>query len=273
MNRREILIIVLVTILIIVTFALVALFSSGSSPIKEKSTQKRFSAAPGKTREQPLLLVSKKREDTFGAEEKKGQETAQINKVYSAELGKEGRKNNDKEKMESNTEENREERKSVEAEIPDSLRQLLQSPNDMTQKPKEEIEENLNNWINSVQSQEKKLEVLKNNLDLLITKGLTDWLEKRLEEIINQGSESKMVLSESQWLLGQVKIVQGDTAKAEEYIRQAWQNISDTQDVNDLKQEELMRLIGLNYVQILREQNKGAEAENVIKIVSEKLKR
>lgn len=273
MNKQEIWIIVTVTVLIIITFVTVAFFSSGYSPIKEKSAQKRFSAAPGKTREKPLLLVSKKREDTFGNtdEGKQGEDIANINKIYSAQLGKddeEGKTNT----MEGTTEGNELEKKQVEADVSKDLEQLLQSIPNNQQTSEGNVEEPLNKLMDNLSSQEKKLEVLKDHLDSLMSKGLTEWVTKKLEEITGQNIENKSVLSEAQWLLAQIKNSQGDTATAEQYFQQAWQNISSSPDLSDPKQEELLRLLGLNYVQFLRKQNKNTEAETITNTVSEKLK-
>ncbi len=270
MNKREIIIVVSVSILLIFTFLLVAFFSSGGgSPIKEKSTQKRFSAAPGKTRDKPLLLVSNKRDNTFGdSEEEKSGETAQIDKVYSSRLGK-----NDEETTGDSQGEKTKEGQ-VQVEMPDELKQLFSSEaNNNEQSAKNVIEETLNKWVDSVQSQEQKLEILRDHLDSLISKGLTDWVTKKLEELTTQNQENKTVLSETQWLLAEIKSIQGDIATAEQYYQQAWENISTLNNLNDPKQEELFRLLGLNYVQFLRKQNKTAEAETVTNAVSEKLKR
>ncbi|GEM_PF-2307989 len=273
MNKQEIWIVAITTVLIITTFAAVAFLSSGYSPIKEKSTQKRFSAAPGKTREKPLLLVSKKREDTFGntdEEEQKG-DTAEINKIYSAQLGKDDDKNGTN-AVEGAIEGSESEKKPVEADISKDLEQLLQSIPGNQQTPESNVEEPLNKLMDNLSSQEKKLEVLKNHLDSLMSKGLTEWVTKKLEEITGQNTENKSVLSEAQWLLAQIKNTQGDTATAEQYFQQAWQNISSSSDLSDPKQEELFRLLGLNYVQFLRKQNKNTEAETISNTVSEKLK-
>ncbi len=275
MDKREIVIIVSVSILIIFTFLVVAFFSSGGgSPIKEKSTHKRFSAAPGKTRDKPLLLVSKKREDTFGnTDEEEMGEKAQIDKVYTSQLGE----NSEEVKGDSSNNDNRgEETKEgqIQADISDELKQLLQSEaNNSEQMPQNNMEETLNKWVDSIQSPEQKLEILRDHLNSLISKGLTDWVTKRLEEISTQNQENKTVLTETQWLLAEIKSLQGDTTTAGQYYQQAWQNISTSSDLNDPKQEEIFRLLGLNYVQFLRKQNKTAEAEAVISTVSEKLKR
>lgn len=275
MNKREVIIVVSVSILIIFTFLLVAFFSSGGgSPIKEKSTQKRFSAAPGKTREKPLLLVSNKRDNTFGdTEEDKSGETAQIDKVYSSRLGK-----NDEETTgdspHNDTKDEKTKEGQVQVEMSYELKQLFQSEaNNNEQSAKNDIEETLNKWVDSVQSQEQKLEILRDHLDFLISKGLADWVTKKLEEIITQNQENKAVLSETQWLLAEIKSIQGDTATAEQYYQQAWENISTSNNLDDPKQEDLFRLLGLNYVQFLRKQNKTSEAETVTNAVSEKLKR
>lgn len=273
MNKQEIGIVVGVTTLIIVTFLAVAFLSSGSSPIKEKSTQKRFSASPGKTREKPLLLVSKKREDTFGNtddEKKEEGETAHINKIYSSQLGTdegESRPNITEGSFDREETKN----KKIETEITENLKQLLESEVNNQQIPEEAIEEKLDKWMDSVQSQEKKLEILKSHFESLISKGLTEWVEERLKEITEQ-EQDKTVLSETQWLLAELKSIQGDVATAEQYYQQAWQNISSAKDLNDPKQEEILRLLGLNYVQFLRKQNKKTEAEAITSTVTEKLR-
>lgn len=273
MNKQEIWIVVIVTVLIIITFVGVAFLSSGYSPIKEKSAQKRFSAAPGKTREKPLLLVSKKREDTFGKEEeqKNNENPAQISKVYSAQLGKEDKENGTN-VMEETTEGNKSKREQVEADISKNLEQLLQSIPGNQQNSETNVEESLSKLMDNLDSQEKKLEVLKDHLDSLMSKGLTEWVTKKLEEITGQNIENKSVLAETQWLLAQIKNSQGDTATAEQYFQQAWQNLSSSVDVNNPRQEETFRLLGLNYVQFLRKQNKNTEAEMITSEVSEKLK-
>lgn len=273
MNRKEILIVIFITLFIIIVFMVVAFLSSGNSPIKENSTAKRFSAAPGKTRDNPLLLVSKKREDTFGNTDvgKQEKDTDQIDKVYSAQLGKD-EEDNETNSMEAETEESKSKREQVETDIPKDLEQLLQSITDNQQPLENNLEEHLNKLMDNVSSQEKKLEVLKDHLDSLLSKGLTEWVTKKLEEITGQNIEDKGVLSEAQWLLAQIKNSQGDTATAEQYFQQAWQNISSLSDLNNPKQEERLRLLGLNYVQFLRKQNKYAEAETITNTVSEKLK-
>ncbi len=274
MNQREIWIVVSVTLLIIITFVAVAFFASNSSPIKEKSTHKRFSAAAGKTREKPLLLVSKKREDTFDNKEEKKEKTEppSISKIYSSQLGNnEGEDKNIS--LEGRSEEKEETNKeTVDIDISDDLKQLLQTSPDNQQISQENIQETLNNWMDSVSSQEKKIEVLRNHLEVLILKGLSEWVTGKMEEIIGQTKEDKVVLSEAQWLLGQIKSIQGDMIIAEQCFQQAWQNITSSADLNDPKKEELFRLLGLDYVQLLRKQNKNEEAETVINSVSEKLK-
>ncbi|MGC9054351.1 MAG: hypothetical protein ACP5KS_10750, partial [Candidatus Hydrogenedens sp.] len=170
------------------------------------------------------------------------------------------------------TEENTLKKEQVEANIPKDLERLLQSIPDNQQTPENNVEEPLNKLIDNLSSQEKKLEVLKDHLESLISKGLTDWATKKLEEITEQNTADKGVLSETQWLLAQIKNSQGDMASAEQYFQQAWQNISSLPDLNDPKLEERLRLLGLSYVQFLRKQNKNEEVEMITKTVSEKLK-
>jgi nitrogen fixation/metabolism regulation signal transduction histidine kinase len=98
-----------------------------------------------------------------------------------------------------------------------------------------------------MQSPQKKLEGLKNNLDLLLSKGLTEWMDKRIEEIISQNEGSNLTKTEAQWLMAQSKNIQGDTINAERYFQEAWQNLTTSTDIKDTEREELLRLIGLNY--------------------------
>ncbi len=246
-----------------------AILSLGRSPINKQLTQKRFSAAPGKTREDPLLLVSKKRNDTFTNEDEKStNEKSKINKVHSSQLGGD---NNELFNDEYYLDDNGEDENQTTTEMPDELKQLLQSQQNSQQVPTEEIEKKLDDWTNSIQSSEKKLESLKSNLNLLLSKGLTEWVDKKLEEIIHQNEENNVTKAEAQWLMAQSKNIQGDATNAERYFQETWQNLISSTDLKDAEQEELLRLIGLNYTRFLRAQNKNSEAETISKTIAEKL--
>jgi len=268
MNKKEIGIVIASFVILLAMLTVAGFLSSGKSPIKEEAARKRFSAAPGKTREKPLLLVSKKRQDTFTNEDgKKTDATAKIEKVYSSQLGGDDIELFDDEYKKENGENGNQ----TATVIPDELKQLLQAQQDSQQAPIAEIEKKLDDWMESMQSPQKKLEGLKNNLDLLLSKGLKEWVDKRIDEIISQNEGSNLTKTEAQWLMAQSKNIQGDTINAERYFQEAWQNLTTSTDIKDTEREELLRLIGLNYARFLRAQNKNSEAESIAKTIAEKL--
>lgn len=268
MNKKEIGIVIASFVILLAMLTVAGFLSSGKSPIKEGAARKRFSAAPGKTREKPLLLVSKKRQDTFTNEDgKKTDATAKIEKVYSSQLGGDDIELFDDEYKKENGENGNQ----TATAIPDELKQLLQAQQDSQQAPIAEIEKKLDDWMESMQSPQKKLEGLKNNLDLLLSKGLKEWVDKRIDEIISQNEGSNLTKTEAQWLMAQSKNIQGDTINAERYFQEAWQNLTTSTDIKDTEREELLRLIGLNYARFLRAQNKNSEAESIAKTIAEKL--
>ncbi len=207
--------------------------------------------------EHSLALVSKIRESTFSEENVPSSTESNVKNIQVSSIGKgdEESQGADQPKESSQPEDTSQQ---TTVKISEELRNLLQSP-DPTQQT-----EKLDEIINSVKDPQYSLKILNNNLDILLSKGLTDWVEAKLNEIITSASNNPITVSEANFMLAQIELTKGNKAKAEELLEKSWKTITSS---NPKENEELVRLIGLNYARLLANNNNKEAYNEVVQFV------
>lgn len=260
MHKRETWIILSVLVFIVL-LSTTAYFFSGGNPIKESSAKKRLTAPPGKTRENPMLLVSSKREDTFkeSGEMKKTEENepSPVKNVYSAKL--------DAGPLSPTSSSKKEKQLSTE------LQQFLGN-SDLSTMDQANLKSKLEEIVSPDLPPSTRVNILRNNLDLLMSKGLSSWVNAKLEEILHTEGVDPNTTVQSHWLLSLTQKSEGKMDSAEQHFQTAWNSLLQMYEPSNPQHQELLRLIGLNYTQFLRAQNRVEQAEEIRRIVEEKIK-
>lgn len=259
MDNKNTITIILITLLLIIIMALAGYLTSGISPIKSSASKKRFSAPPGKSMENSLVIVSKKRENTFSDG---GRESAGESKIKTLQLPPRVEKGNhtfDGDKKENTL---RAELTPSGAKFSEEMRKSLLEMDFSQNLPTDKLDQ----ILNSTQNPRERLNVLRDNIEILISKGLTTWVETKLNEIISSSKDNVVIVSESNLLRAQIELSKGELTKAEELLRQTWETISST---NVKENEELVRLIGLNYAQVLMNNRKEEDYQKVVQFIKQ----
>ncbi|MCX8065145.1 MAG: hypothetical protein N3G21_08230 [Candidatus Hydrogenedentes bacterium] len=261
MDRKNTITVVLITFSLIAIMALTAYLTSGISPIKSSATKKRFSAPPGKSMENSLVIVSKKRESTFSNE---NPESSQDSKVKSIRVASEEKienefqnlKKEEKEKTpKSNSDDNQ-------MKLLEEMKKILHAEDSSQQVSTEKLDE----ILNSTKDIQNKTNILKESIDILLSKGLTDWVEAKLNEIISHSQSNVTTASEANLMLAQVEIFKGNYPKAEQILKQSWESLISS---NPKENEELVRLVGLNYARTLMNNRRDEEYRKVAQFIQE----
>lgn len=241
MDKRSTVIVSLIAFSFVIIMALTAYLTTGVSPIKSTATKKRFSAPPGKSPEQSLVLVSKKRENTFSDDFMTSSDESQVKDIQVSQIGK-GNTASPNLIQDPKDKPQKEISHQTELEVSEELKKLLQSssPNSQTEK--------LNQVMDSIKNPKDALKILNNNLETLLSKGLNEWVETKLNEIISSSTDDIATLSEANLMLAQVEVAKGNNATAEELLKKSWESLTKS---NFKENEELIRLVGLNYARFL----------------------
>ncbi len=249
MDKRSTVIVSLIAFSFVIIMALTAYLTTGISPIKSTATKKRFSAPQGKSPEQSIVLVSKKRENTFSDDVMASSEEPQVKNIQVSQIG-EGNSNSTNLNQDAKDKSPKEITHQTQVEVSEELKKLLQSSNLTSQTEK------LNQVMDSIKNPKDALKILNNNLEILLSKGLNEWVETKLNEIISSSTDDIAMLSEANLMLAQVEAAKGNNTTAEELLKKSWESLTKS---NFKENEELIRLVGLNYARFLLI-NKNEEA-------------